>query len=225
MASQYYLHNEGKETGPFGFRDLVDLVREGKLRDSDLVRYSWTNEWKRADSLVGLFHMAQRRPKGLIEPNQSPDDSDSVGSVEPADPGSEEFNSRWSSTVDEALAKVTARQSSGRPDHGEGRWRNLFDRLLNTESINERGDSWLRIGYRIACTLIFAAIMAVSVENWSREEGRRFLRGESQKATVRMFPIVGKCGTGQYVFLMADLVLATATITWVVAGWLEALAE
>src|SRR5437879_1320926 len=74
MASQYYLQREGQDAGPFGFRDLVALARNGELAESDQVRYSWTNEWKRADSLVGLFYMARRtlEPPAEADPLLAP---------------------------------------------------------------------------------------------------------------------------------------------------------
>jgi hypothetical protein len=312
MASEYYLQRAGQEVGPFAFRDLVALAREGNLADSDLVRYSWTNEWKRADSLVGLFHMAQRTPEALadpspvppvavesvtqIEPGAEPNASDvddrpgwmkrllSIGSrhkkpmeipilgprapelpsaaamceptpdvmpvcesallenttdladpcqapdlasevAGPALPNTEVFRNNWSSTVDEALSSMTARQSACHPHLRQGRWRKLFGRLSKILPGNGRGDARLRVGYRIVSTIVFATIMAVSVESWSQEEGGRFLRGHSQKATMRLFPVLGKCSTGKYVFLMADLVLATGAVTWFAAGWLESHAE
>jgi len=68
MATQYYIQRDDHETGPFRFAELIAFVREGKLVHADRVRYSWTTEWQRADSLVGLFHMAQRPPKILTPP-------------------------------------------------------------------------------------------------------------------------------------------------------------
>jgi hypothetical protein len=68
MASQYFIQREDQETGPFGFKELVVFVRDGKLVHSDRVRFSWTTEWQRADSLVGLFHMAQKAPELLTPP-------------------------------------------------------------------------------------------------------------------------------------------------------------
>ena len=65
MASQYFIQRDGEETGPFGFKELVVFVRDGKLVHSDQVRFSWTHDWQRADSLVGLFHMAQKSPEDL----------------------------------------------------------------------------------------------------------------------------------------------------------------
>lgn len=340
MALEYYLKRAEEELGPFGFRDLVALARDGKLAESDLVRYSWTNEWKRADSIVALFHMARRAPEALAhaEPSdvhQVPDEpvhldpakievpatevndqpgwmkrllfiggrkkkraeipilgppatesappqkcrpfekgsrvpsftrnadsstcseaavpvlqhslpsigdtgsrpganrsqepvSDPPATVEaagPIEPHTENFRNLWSSTVDEALASATARQSGDRQNLPPGRWRKLCHRVAKFVPGSWHGEGWLRVGYRVACALVVAATVAVSVANWSEEEGHRLLRGASQKTTMRLFPVVGKCSTGKYWFLMADLVLATGAVTWFTAGWLESHAE
>jgi hypothetical protein len=314
MASQYYLKRDGHEACPFGFRDLVAMVREGKLANSDLVRFSWTNEWQRADSLVGLWHMSQKTPDALgqvealpvaraviesviqdqlrkIAPISDVDvrpgwmkrllfigsrkktpaeipilrprslelppataecaptadaipifhsglvenvnhSADSTHTEELASEGTasaqsdtEMSRSRWFSTVEAALASATSRRSDRRVKLRAGRLQRLIDRLVKLVPGNRCEDSWLRVGYRVACPIVIAAIVAASVENWSEEEGHKSLRGERQKATMRLFPVLGKCSTGKYVFLMADLVLATGAVTWFAAGWLESHAE
>lgn len=65
MASDWYYKEDDQELGPYAFRDLVEMVREEKLTAEVLVRPHYTNEWQRADSVVGLFHMARRDPATL----------------------------------------------------------------------------------------------------------------------------------------------------------------
>ncbi|QDT97534.1 DUF4339 domain-containing protein [Gimesia aquarii] len=65
MASDWYYKQDDQELGPYTFRDLVEMVREEKLTAEVLVRPHYTNEWQRADSVVGLFHMARRDPATL----------------------------------------------------------------------------------------------------------------------------------------------------------------
>lgn len=65
MASDWYYKQGDQEIGPHTFRDLVDMVREEKLTADVLVRPEYMDEWQRADSVVGLFHMAQRDPATL----------------------------------------------------------------------------------------------------------------------------------------------------------------
>lgn len=71
MASDWYYKQEDEERGPYTFRDLVEMVREEKLTAEVLVRPHYTNEWQRADSVVGLFHMARRDPVTLPPAKQS----------------------------------------------------------------------------------------------------------------------------------------------------------
>ncbi len=65
MATQCYTPTEGEEAGPVAFSDLVDRVRSGTMTESDLVRSSWNADWQRADTVVGLFHMAKRSSEEL----------------------------------------------------------------------------------------------------------------------------------------------------------------
>src|SRR5437870_321391 len=85
MASQYFIQRAGEESGPFGFKELVTFVRDGKLVHSDQVRFSWTHDWQRADSLVGLFHMAQKSSEELAQPEAPPagTNSDQIGARPP----------------------------------------------------------------------------------------------------------------------------------------------
>ncbi|MFH1300094.1 MAG: DUF4339 domain-containing protein [Planctomycetota bacterium] len=65
MASEWYYKQGDQELGPHTFRDLVEMVREETLTADVLVRPDYLDEWQRADSIVGLFHMAQRDPATL----------------------------------------------------------------------------------------------------------------------------------------------------------------
>lgn len=60
MATRYFLMRDGQESGPYAFRELVSLVREGRLSEADPVRFASRTEWQRAESLVGLFHQARK---------------------------------------------------------------------------------------------------------------------------------------------------------------------
>jgi len=65
MATQWHYQTGGEELGPVSFRELIELVRSGTVTESDLVRSSWKPDWQRADSVVGLFHMAGRSADDL----------------------------------------------------------------------------------------------------------------------------------------------------------------
>ena len=70
MASEWYYKQGNQELGPHTFRDLVEMVREEKLTADVLVRPDYLDEWQRADTIVGLFHMAQRDPATLPPINE-----------------------------------------------------------------------------------------------------------------------------------------------------------
>lgn len=73
MATQYYWQ-VGQETGgPIPFQDLAGLVRDRIINEDDLVRPTYSKEWQTADSVVGLFYMAQRVPVPRPEPPPVPD--------------------------------------------------------------------------------------------------------------------------------------------------------
>lgn len=72
MATQWYFQWNGEESGPVTFRELVERVRSGAMLEADLVRPSWIGDWQRADSVVGLFHMARRSADELSWPDEAP---------------------------------------------------------------------------------------------------------------------------------------------------------
>lgn len=65
MATEWYYKQSDEAMGPFAFREMVDMVREEQLLPETLVRPNYLDEWQRADSVVGLFHMARRDPATL----------------------------------------------------------------------------------------------------------------------------------------------------------------
>lgn len=69
MASQWYLRLGEEELGPIPYPELIELVRQGTVGESDLVRREWPGDWQRADSVVGLFYMARREPAAEVRPD------------------------------------------------------------------------------------------------------------------------------------------------------------
>ena len=61
MASQWFCKVLGQEVGPLGFRDLVEMVRAGTLKEGDAVRRQGTSEWTLARDVIGLFRAAQKQ--------------------------------------------------------------------------------------------------------------------------------------------------------------------
>lgn len=301
MSSKYYIQCNGQETGPFGLRELVTLVREGHLVNSDQVRYAWTNEWKRADSLVGLFHMAQRSqqevplaPLVTVEPihalqneqvsipevdnrpgwmlrliyiggfrRQKPAEislpapelgpasvtleaSQVVVGDEPVSPAATPrvpvqeqpaeiaayFNrdaaaqsDRWSSAVKEALASVKSRGARNSANSRTSRFRIMIGGLSRIVPRGEQGRSWMRNGLRVVCAIVCAGLVASAVGSWSAHEALRFPSRETHQAALRHFPLLGTCGSGEYLFLMCELMLVTSVAAWFAARWVESRAR
>lgn len=71
MAAQWYYKAFGQELGPMPFQELVHLARCGELAPDDMVRAVYESEWRRADSVVGLFYMARRGAPGAGEEPES----------------------------------------------------------------------------------------------------------------------------------------------------------
>lgn len=65
MATEWYYKLSNEALGPFAFREMVEMVREEQLLPETMVRPHYMDEWQRADSVVGLFHMARRDPATL----------------------------------------------------------------------------------------------------------------------------------------------------------------
>lgn len=65
MATAWYYKQSDTSLGPVTFRKMVEMVREEQLLPETMVRPHYMDEWQRADSVVGLFHMARRDPVTL----------------------------------------------------------------------------------------------------------------------------------------------------------------
>ncbi len=61
MASQWFCRVLGQEVGPVGFRDMIEMVRSGTLKEDDQVRRKETTEWIPARDVIGLFRTAQKQ--------------------------------------------------------------------------------------------------------------------------------------------------------------------
>lgn len=59
MSTQWYYQVRGGELGPLPCRELVRLVRAGRIAEEDLVRGAHLPDWQPAGSVVGLFYMAR----------------------------------------------------------------------------------------------------------------------------------------------------------------------
>jgi GYF domain 2 len=300
MAPQWYFWTCDEQFGPVTFRELIELVRTGALAEADLVRPSWNQDWQRADSVVGLFHMARRSAEELVAidappaaaPAEAPVESEpaaatapefeerpgwmkrlwslkskslqfrhrpapldtpkilppfntpaSTGNPAPLPSGERRSEGRtelppdlascpttgpsaeWANAIDAALERVEQRVSRKRRPHS--RLGRAFAKLaVPFGQLRGLGRSpWLRPAFRLACAIVCANLVALAIENWSTQEALRFPSRDPQATSLRHFPVLGKCGSGEYLFLIFDAMLITGAAAYTAAAWLEARAE
>lgn len=303
MATQWFYQDGSEQRGPIAFRDLVELVRSGTLTQSALVRPSWRLGWQRADSVVGLFHMAGLSAKALARldndvrppPATEPMAAEAVadcGAPAPDEPperplwmtrlfsltafgrqrpseiaicGSPPANDRlamaapktaapavaataapeqlipglaestapnappsdtsWSSVVDAALKRAEKRAARSNPPVG-GIARRV-SRLF--ASVREPGRSkGVRQAFRVVCAIVCASLVAFAIESRSRYEQLRFPARVTMRvdvAAMHTFPLVGKCGAGEYIVLLFDVMVLTGAAAWFTAKWLDSCAD
>ncbi|MCA8998061.1 MAG: DUF4339 domain-containing protein [Planctomycetaceae bacterium] len=66
MTNQWFAKIGDHERGPISFQDVAFLIHDGQLAEDGLVRRSDDEEWRSAETIVGLLHAA-RTHKGLDE--------------------------------------------------------------------------------------------------------------------------------------------------------------
>jgi len=62
MASQWFCKVLGQEIGPVGFREMVEMVRAGTLKEDNRIRRDGTSQWIGAKEVIGLFRAAAKEP-------------------------------------------------------------------------------------------------------------------------------------------------------------------
>lgn len=99
MATQWFYKAFGQELGPLPFRELVQRVQHGDLSAEDWVRADHEQDWRRAETVPGLFYMARRSQIDQLEPfletspeepqpaDSLPDELAPVDDAEPEMPG------------------------------------------------------------------------------------------------------------------------------------------
>lgn len=143
-------------------------------------------------------------------------------------PTSSPGSDAWSSAVDEALARADQKTAGSNPP--VGRWARLAKCIANPlAAMRDMGRSrWIRPAFRLACAIVCANLVAWAVEEWSAAEEIRYPAREitrGRDAGGRHFPFVGKCGSGEYMFLVFDLMLVTGAAGYFAARWLDSRAE
>lgn len=235
MATRWYYEAFGLELGPVSFRELVELVRSGRLTEDDLVRANYMPGWERAVEVVGLFHMAHRHSDLLVEPsvpvvdpelNAMPIDlsiavttasSDEQRAELPtgsAPPARLPTDNSLAEAVATALPYVDERFERRRAKPGAiSRWHRRLRQTSFFRSLRWRAVPRLGAG-------IGAALLAATwVKDWSAREALRFpgLLDDN----VRMFPFVGECHVAEYWVFVADLIFLAAVGAYVFVRWIE----
>lgn len=68
MATHWYWRHEEVTSGPVSFQELAGLVRDHRINEDDPVRPDYSKEWQTAESVIGLFYMAERVPIARPDP-------------------------------------------------------------------------------------------------------------------------------------------------------------
>ncbi len=143
-------------------------------------------------------------------------------------PASSTGNDAWTSAVEEAVARADLRAAGLKPP--VGRWARLARRITSPFSAM-RGtgrSSWLRPAFRLVSAIVCANLMALAIVEWSAEEDLRFPVRETtrgQDTGARYFPFVGRCGSGEYLFLVFDVMLVTGAAGYFAAQWFDSRTE
>jgi hypothetical protein len=163
-----------------------------------------------------------------IAATSSPEQFGAQLSGDDSRPTSSPGSDAWASAVEEAVARADLRAAGLNPP--AGRWRRLARRVANPfTAMRDLGYSrWIRPAFRLVSAIVCANLVALALEAWSAEEDLRFPRRETtvgQDAGGRHFPFVGRCGSGEYAFLVFDVMLVTGAAGYFGARWLDTRAE
>jgi hypothetical protein len=213
MATQWYYMAFGQELGPLPFRELTRMVRAGELMEEDLVRAIHEPEWRRADTVVGLFHMARRGSFAEL---------DDAARTERAEPLAvtlelDDVRAVWDDTVDDRpepprwLLRILERVRGGEISAPETR--RALNRLLtggeplsqsDIAFLNEAAAMDVRLGATAGLGMgAFAAdghgenaasgAMARAVEDALAEIDERLARGQPKLRRDLLGRLVGHC--------------------------------
>lgn len=67
-AMKWYCKTDDDERGPFSFKDLTQMVRDGLVGEADLIRPDYKPDWQRAETVPGLFYMSKKASVVEAEP-------------------------------------------------------------------------------------------------------------------------------------------------------------
>lgn len=254
MATTYRYRLFDNELGPVGFRDLVRMVRDETLGADDLVKAHWEADWHPAADVVGLFHMAGRADvleKWEAETRLQANAADGVGLdeiPEPPEPIAEENERPWTrhlreirtrrelanvekpeaedgdveeahtqqeirDTISEAVAEFERREAAVRP----GRIRRWKEAAFSSSTMH----SMFRWGMAFAA----ANLIAVGIFSWSEKEALRYPERQQAAVQQQVFPVWGKCSSGEYLLMVTHAMILAGAIGYGTARGLESFCE
>jgi hypothetical protein len=254
MATTYHYRLFETELGPVGFRELVHMVRDGTLGADDLVKADWEADWHPAADVVGLFHMAGRADvlaKWEAETRLQVNAADGVGldeMPERTESVEAEIETPWErdlrdiqsrreladaekseaemgdvdaahtqqeirDTISEAVVEFERREAAGRP----GRIRRWKEAAFSSSMMH----SIFRWGMAFAA----ANLIAVGIFSWSEKEALRYPERQQAAVQQQVFPVWGKCSSGEYLLMVAHAMILAGAIGYGTARGLESFCD
>ena len=97
MAERWFCKVLGREMGPLGFEDLVELARSGTLTEGDPVRREGSDDWAAACEVAGLFELAECEPTEAAARVSSgpPEPAPALADAEETEPSAAQSDRRW----------------------------------------------------------------------------------------------------------------------------------
>ena len=130
----------------------------------------------------------------------------------------------WAMTMEAALTQVDSR-GAGRAVPRRSVW-GTCGAIAKTVSDAVRSREFLSFTFRAACLIGVASVVGMWVDQWSIREQMRFPTGSGQHSEeTRMFPLVGKCGSTEYLLLLTNAMLVCGAGAYGIAAFLESRAE
>jgi hypothetical protein len=121
---------------------------------------------------------------------------------------------RIQNAISAAEAVLDRREASRRPGCLQ-RWK---DALVASNSLHS--------GFRWGMTIVTANLVAFGILTWSETEVQRYpKRGSASALQQQVFPFVGKCSSGEYLFLLADAMMMAGLGGYGAARVLESVAD
>ena len=213
MASRWIVSKQG--TQKLAFSELVELARQGKLVEHDLVKADWEPEWRPASTVVGLFQRAQLAQHAEDEPVT--EIGYGGGSLKLGQP---------------RVQTGVARETSSRPTSGQLRAdavvlaadRKASDRVQRHYSQSGEPDpAKTPLVFRFVCAIVLPIMICVALAAWSRQAALRFPKpGMPDRYVV---PVLGDCSPIEFSVVLFDLAIVLAVIGYAAAKRIETVAE